>query len=349
MRLLIIGTGGMARQHAEHFSRIEGVEVVGGVDVDADRLQVFADKHRIAKRFTSLDAALDWGDFDAVSNVTPDRAHHPTTLPCIAAGKHVLCEKPLATSHALALEMTEAAEAAGVVAMVNLTYRNVAQIHKAREMIAAGQIGQVKHVEASYLQSWLVQPAWGKWDVDTQWLWRLSTAHGSNGVLGDIGVHILDFVSFAAGLDIAQVYCRLQTFSKVPGDRIGEYLLDANDSFAMSVAFGNGAIGVVHASRWAAGHLNELRVRIYGDKGGLEVTHRTDGSGLRACVGDDALTATWREVVAEPVSTNYMRFVAAVRQGETAEPSFRHATKLQKVLDLAEHAHSTRHDQSLLS
>lgn len=335
MRILILGTGGMARQHATLFSEIDGVDVVGGVDVNAEIAREFCEKHNIPNSFTSLDAALEWGEFDAVANVTPDNAHYATTMSCLKAGKHVFCEKPLATDYAKALEMTETAEKAGLVGMVNLTYRNVAQIHKARELVLSGEIGEVKHVEASYLQSWLVQPAWGHWDKEHQWLWRLSSAHGSNGVLGDVGIHILDFAVFGAATELENVFCRLKTFHKAPGDKIDDYVLDANDSFSMSVSFANGAIGVVHASRWASGHLNELKLRIYGDKGGVEVIHHSDGSSLRASLGDDVLTGTWRELEVEPVITNYRRFADAVKAGETAEPSFRHAANLQKVLDLS--------------
>ena len=91
--------------------------------------------------------------------------------------------------------------------------------------------------------------------------------HGSNGVLGDIGVHILDFASYGSGLEIDHVFGRLKTFDKAPGNKIGEYDLDANDSFTMAVDFTNGALGVIHASRWATGHFNELRLRVYGEKG----------------------------------------------------------------------------------
>ncbi len=174
--------------------------------------------------------------------------------------------------------MTEAAERAGVVNMVNLTYRNVAPLQRAREMVISGEIGTVKHVEASYLQSWLVSRAWGDWRSESKWLWRLSTGHGSNGVLGDIGIHILDFAAYGAATDIDHVFARLKTFNKAPDERIGEYTLDANDSFSMSVDFANGALGVVHASRWATGHLNELKLRIYGERGGLEISHSPAGS-----------------------------------------------------------------------
>jgi len=335
MRLLILGTGGMANSHAKQFASIEGVTLVGGVDVDPKRVEAFNAAHGIERGFGSLDAALAWGEFDAVANVTPDSIHHPTTLAALAAGKHVFCEKPLATDYAKAIEMAEAAENAGLVGMVNLTYRNVAELQKARQIVESGEIGKVKHVEASYLQSWLVSKAWGDWRTESKWLWRLSKKHGSNGTLGDIGIHILDFAVYGAGSDIDHVFCRLKTFEKAEGNKIGEYELDANDSFAMTLELENGALGVVHATRWATGHFNELRLRVYGEKGGVEVQHTLEWSKLRVCVGDDAETGTWRDLAVDPVPTNYMRFVEAVRTGQTLEPSFRHAANLQKVLDLA--------------
>jgi predicted dehydrogenase len=335
MRLLILGTGGMAAQHAKHFAAIDGVTLVGGVDVDPARLEAFNQTHNIERGFASLDAAIAWGEFDAVANVTPDSIHHPTTIAALKAGKHVFCEKPLATDATKAFEMVDVAEQSGLINMVNLTYRNVAQLQRAREIVLSGQIGAVKHVEASYLQSWLSSKAWGDWRTESKWLWRLSKKHGSNGVLGDIGVHILDFASFGAGLDIEHVFARLKTFDKAPGNKIGEYELDANDSFTMAVDFSNGALGVIHATRWATGHFNELRLRVYGERGGVEVQHRHDGSRLRVCLGEDVETGNWVEVEVPPVPTNYERFAGAVRAGKNQQPDFRHAAELQRVLDLA--------------
>ncbi|WP_408015683.1 Gfo/Idh/MocA family protein [Rhizobium alarense] len=336
MRLLVLGTGGMANTHAEHFLAIDGVRLVAAVDVDPARVSDFARRHAIPKVFSSLDAAIAWGEFDAVTNVTPDSIHHRTTLALIAAGKHVLCEKPLAENYLKADEMARAAEAnPSLVTMVNLTYRNVAPLQKARAMVASGAIGRIRHVEASYLQSWLVSKAWGDWSTESQWLWRLSKKHGSNGVLGDVGIHILDFASYATGSDVEHVFARLKAFDKAPGNRIGDYDLDANDSFTMTVDFSNGALGVIHASRWATGHLNELRLRMHGDRGGLEVIHSLEGSSLRGCLGEDVELAVWREIEAGAVPTNYQRFVDAIRSRSPVEPGFRHAAELQKVLDLA--------------
>ena len=335
VRVLIVGTGGMANAHAEAYAAMEGVELVGGVDRNPDNLHAFNARHGIVHAFDSVVDALHWGAFDAVSNVTPDAVHFPTTLPLLTAGKHVLCEKPLAVSHAEAAQMAEAAHRAGVVNMVNLTYRNVPAVMEAARMVAAGAIGEVRHFEASYLQSWLTQPAWGVWSEEAQWLWRLSSAHGSLGVLGDVGVHILDFATFVAGADTAQMSCRLRTFDKAPGGRIGEYELDANDSATMQVELTNGAVGVVHASRMASGHLNDLRLRIFGTRGGLDVRWENNQSILRACLEPDLMTAAWSDVPLPPVQTNYVRFIDAVRRGQPVGPDFDRGAVLQQALDAA--------------
>ena len=180
MRLLVLGTGVMAKNQVANFLAIDGVEVVGAVDTDPARLAEFADHFHIEKRFLTLEEAIAWGEFDAATNVTPDRIHHATSLALISAGKHVFCEKPLAEHYDHALEMTEAAEAAGVINMVNLTYRNVAPLQRAREMVLAGELGTIRHVEASYLQSWLVSRAWGDWRTESRWHAGSTTRWGSS-------------------------------------------------------------------------------------------------------------------------------------------------------------------------
>lgn len=335
IRVLILGTGGMANAHAEAYAAIPGVRLVGGVDTNPERLTAFMVKHGIAQGFASVGDALAWGQFDAVSNVTPDPVHHPTTLPLLAAAKHVLCEKPLAANYPHAQEMADAAARAGVVNMVNLTYRNGAGLMHAARLVADGAIGEVRHFEASYLQSWLTQAAWGEWDKQPQWLWRLSRAHGSLGVLGDIGVHILDFATLAAGLFPTRVSARLHTFDKVPGGKIGDYVLDANDSASMQVQLSNGAIGVIHTTRMASGHLNDLSLQLFGTKGGIEVKGDGKLSTLRASLGDDMKTAVWRDIACPPVETNYVRFITAIQAGQQVEPDFARGAALQRVLDQA--------------
>lgn len=335
IRVLIVGTGTMAQDHANAFAEMEGVSIVATVEPRPENQQPFNAKYAIPHAFQTVEQAIAWGEFDAVSNVTPDAVHHRTTLPFLAAGKHVLCEKPLAANMADAAEMAAAAKASGVINMVNLTYRSVPALMHAAAMVADGQIGEVRHFEASYLQSWLTQPAWGAWRTEDQWLWRLSSAHGSMGVLGDVGVHILDYATYVAGSDAARLSCRLQTFDKAEGGQIGPYKLDANDSMAMHLSLRNGAVGVIHASRFASGHLNDLRLKIYGTKGGLDVHFENFNSRLRACLGDDLITGEWVDVQTPPVQTNFARFIAAIRAGVPVGPDFARGADLQRVLDLA--------------
>ncbi|MCW4149256.1 Gfo/Idh/MocA family oxidoreductase [Halomonas sp. 18H] len=332
IRLAIIGAGGMAGEHARQFHALEGVELVAVCDLDGDKAHAFADEHDIPAVYTDLEAMLARDDIQAVSNVTPDGVHRATTLAAIAAGKHVLCEKPLATNAADAEEMAAAAREAGVINMVNLSYRDAPAIQLARELVAEGRLGRVMHVDASYRQSWLVSDAWGRWDQDSQWLWRLSEAHGSKGVLGDVGVHILDFASFPVG-DIAAVTCRLKCFDKAPDNRIGEYTLDANDSALMQVEFANGALGTVQATRWATGHHNSLTLSVHGDRGALRVDLDAARDRVEVCLDEDVHPAHWRELTAPPTPSIYRRFVDSVASGINDQPDFARGAALQKVLD----------------
>ena len=333
IRLAVLGTGSMAANHVRLFQADARVEVVAAADADAGRAKTFAEKHGIATSFGSLDQLLAWGEFDAVTNVTPDAVHHPTTMKIIAAGKHVLCEKPLAENFALADEMASAAEAAGLINMVNLSYRNVAALQKARSLIAAGEIGDIRHVEASYRQSWLVGKHWGDWRTEAMWLWRLSEKHGSKGVLGDVGIHILDFATHAIGMMPVSLQARVKTFHKAKGDKIGEYPLDANDSASMQVEFENGALGIIHASRFMTGYANVLKLEVFGDKGAIEINHGSEWTEIRMCAGEDVHTQAWRRVAVDVVPTIHARFIDAVVSGVYGDPSFRRGATLQAILD----------------
>ena len=334
VRILILGTGAMAQRHVEFFRANSDCEVVAGVDMDPDRLAMFNEHNRIGIGFHDLDAAIAWGEFDAAANVTPDPVHRVTTLRFAEAGKHVFCEKPLAENYADALEMTHAMESRGLVNMVNLRYRAVPEIAMAAKLVADGALGEVRHIEAAYLQSWLVGKQWGDWRTEPRWLWRLSGRHGSKGVLGDIGIHILDSATYIAGLKPVSVHCRLKTYTKAEGNRIGDYELDMNDSFVMSLEMEHGVLAAIHASRFATGYANAKQISVFGTLGGLEVRFESEQSSLRICTSDDVHTQTWRDVDCPKVPLTYDDFVTAVRTGVNGEPSFRQAADLQKVLDL---------------
>jgi predicted dehydrogenase len=231
--------------------------------------------------------------------------------------------------------MTEAAEQAGLVNMVNLTYRNSPAVQQARKMVLAGEIGELRHVEAAYRQSWLVSKAWGDAMTEPQWLWRQSTAHGSTGVLGDVGIHILDFASFGAADDFVSLKADLVTFPKVAGNRVGDYVLDANDSVAMTARLKSGALATIVATRFATGHANDLTLSLHGTRGALKV--ETDGqkSTLAACLGKDIDRNVWKKLETPPVRRNARRFADALISGINGDPSFRRAASIQKLIDSA--------------
>lgn len=334
-RLLLLGTGGIAGQHMEEFGKVPECRIVACADALPGRAAAYAEKSGIAHAFDGLEEALAWGEFDAAINATPDGVHRETTLALLAAGKHVFCEKPLAPNHADALEMTEAAERAGLINMVNLTYRNSPALQRARQMVEAGELGELRHVEASYRQSWLVGKAWGDWRTADQWLWRLSTEHGSTGVLGDVGIHILDFATYGAADDIASLNAELVTFPKAPGEQIGKYRLDANDSVAMTARFQSGALATIVATRYATGHLNDLELKLHGTKGALWLKTNGRISSLKGCFGEDTDTVTWRDIELPQIRRNARRFIDALLSGGNGDTSFRRAADMQKLIDAA--------------
>ena len=144
-------------------------------------------------------------------------------------------------------------------------------------------------------------------------------------MLGDIGVHILDFATFGTGLDIDRRSARMKTFDKADGGAIDVYKLDVNDSVAMTVEFSNGALGVVHMSRFATGKLNDLDLLIHGDKGALKIWANHLDSSLETCLGPDIDTQTWTPDRLPPTPRNEERFVIALLSGQNGEPDFRHA------------------------
>jgi predicted dehydrogenase len=334
IKLGIVGTGGMANWHVESFKKAKGCRIVAACDIDQGRVDAFGDRHGIRARFTDVAAMLDAADMDAISVVTTDAAHAPVSLEAIRRGYHVLCEKPLALNYADARKMAQAAERKGVINMVNFSYRKSAALQRAAELVGSGALGRVLHFEASYLQSWLSTQVWGDWRTNPGWLWRLSTRHGSKGVLGDIGVHIIDMASFVTG-PLKRVNCKLKTFREIKGRRLGEYPLDANDSAIIHCELSGGGLGVIHATRWATGHANSLRLRVYCERGAAEIDLDKSYMDLNICEGDAIHKAEWRTIRCKCKDTPdpIARFVRSIRKGENDQPDFRRGAEVQKVLD----------------
>ncbi len=334
IKIGIIGTGGMGNHHASQFTKMGGVKVVACCDVSEQRRKAFAEKWKVPAVYADYHEMLEREELDGVANVTPDAMHAPISIAVIEKDIPILCEKPMATNYDEAKRMLDAATKRKVVNMVNFSYRSSSGLQAAAKLVHQGKIGDIKHVESSYLQSWLVSRAWGDWRKTEGWLWRLSTKHGSTGTLGDIGVHIYDLTSLLCG-DFSQIYCKLKSFDKgEPENRVGEYVLDANDSLASTVIFKNGALGTITASRWAVGQTNSLRARVYGDKGALEIDLDKAYDEYRICVGRKSIDKpTWKTVKCPPTPNNYQRFVKAIKTGKNDPSDFVNGAKIQAYLD----------------
>lgn len=333
IRIAIVGTGGMAHAHARNLKALPGCKLVAGVDIQEQNLNRYCDSYDIPQRFASVQELLKWGEFDAAVVATIDAAHVPCALPLVKAGKHVLCEKPIAPTAAEGKKLVDAAEKAGVVNMINFSYRNQPVLHHAQRLVASGRLGRIMHLEAHYLQTWLTSPVWGEWRSTPAWLWRLSSAHGSMGALGDIGVHIVDLSTYVANENVRSVNCLLKTFPKAPKDQIGEYHLDANDSALLRIELTGGGIGTINASRWATGQINSLKLSLYGETGALRLDLDKSGHELEVCLGPDVKKARFKTVKSPQTPNMHARFIRAIRSGKQVDCTFRRGWEVQRVLD----------------
>lgn len=330
MRTAIIGTGSIAGSHVEGFGSLDDCKVVAACDINGEKAEAFAGEHGIPAVYEDFRQMIAQEGPDAVSIATWDEAHRPAALAAFDAGVHVLCEKPLARTYEDARVMADAAAESGLANIVNFSYRNAPAIHGANDYIQAGKIGEVRHVEASYFQAWLCG-SWFTEEMDLRPPWRLSSER-SLGVLGDLGVHIVDFASYPVG-DIQTVFCNLKTYPKADKERIKGEKLDANDSAVLNVEFANGALGTIHTTRRANGHSNSLRLRIYGEKGSVLVDLDESWDSFRVA-RDGGWSKGESETIDCPTTpTNFQRFDTSIRTGENGQPDFARAAAIQKILD----------------
>lgn len=335
IRIAVVGTGGIAHAHARRFQSLKNCKLVAGVDIFEQNLTRFCEEFGIEARFQNVTDLLRWGKFDAAVVATVDAAHVPCSLPLIQAGKHVLCEKPIAPSAAEGRRLVTAAEKAGVINMIHFSYRNNPVLHHARNIVRSGKLGRLIHLEAHYLQTWLTSSVWGEWRESPALLWRLSTAHGSKGALVDIGVHMVDLATYVAAENVRSVNCKLKTFPKAPGNRIGEYTFDANDTALLRVELTGGAIGTMNTTRWATGQVNSLKLSLYGETGALRIDLDSSAEELELCHGPDVKTATFRKLKSPKTPNMQERFLKAIRTGINDESDFKRGWEVQRVLDAA--------------
>ncbi len=222
-----------------------------------------------AKRYGYETYYTDWRDLikdDRVQlfdNGGPNDVHAEPCIAAAQAGKHILCEKPLARTAKEAAAMLDAVVKAGVKHMVAYNYRYVPAIRLAYELIKSGQLGEIYHFRAVYLQEWIMDP-------NFPLVWRLDKNRAGSGVLGDLGSHILDLARFLVG-EPRRVMGMAKTFIKerpLPGGQ-GKGQVTVDDAFTALVEFDNGALGTLEASRFCAGRKNHQVLEINGSKGSL--------------------------------------------------------------------------------
>lgn len=303
---------------------------------------------------TDYRVLLDNNDIDIIDVSTPGHLHHTVVMDALAAGKHVLCEKPLANSLEEAAEMVQAWRKAGTIAMINFNYRKVPAVMLAKKLIAEGRLGEIRHFRARYLQDWLH-------DEDAPMSWRLQREFAGSGALGDIGAHITDLAHMLIG-PIASVTGSLATAvtSRPLEQPIGNQThgdVTVDDWTAFLAKFENGATGVFEASRLATGRKNQNTFEINGSKGSiafdLEDMNRLqvfleegDASvhGFRDVLVTEAnhpLVGNWwptgHVIGWEHTHVHQVRdLLVGVRDGEQPLPSFEDGYRCQAVLDAVE-------------
>lgn len=329
---------------------------------------------KAAENMGWADTETDWrrlierDDVDLIDICTPGNMHAEIAIAALEAGKHVLCEKPLANSVDEAKRMVSAAKQAalgGAYAMCGFTYRRVPALALARTLVDQGRLGRIRHVRAQYLQDWLS-------DENAPLTWRLDKAASGSGSLGDLGAHIIDAAQFVTGQRIKGVSALLETFVEdrpISGNFVGlggqgnvgqdakRGRVTVDDAAIFTARFEGGAIGVFEATRFALGRKNAMRIEINGSDGALafdfedmNVLHYFDGA-------ESSQTAGFRRIlVTEPVHPYVGNWwpaghglgyehgfihqaadlVTAIAAGEQPSPSFSDALQVQLVLDAVE-------------
>ena len=319
---------------------------------------------------TDWKAMLARNDVHLVDICTPGSSHADIATAALEAGKHVLCEKPLANTVAEARAMVDAARSAksrGVRSMVGFNYRRVPAVTFARQLIAQGRIGTVRHVRAQYLQDWIVDP-------EFPLVWRLVADQAGSGALGDIGAHIVDLTQYVTGQRLTGVNAMLETFvrqrplpsassglSASGGTEVGDVTVD--DAAVFFGRLDGGALASYEATRFATGRKNAIRVEVNGSTGSLafdlerlneleflDGTEDAELQGFRRVVvtepGHPYLsgwyppghTLGWGDTFVHEIAD----LVAAVGTGTDPLPSFEDGLQVQLVLDAVQRSAADR-------
>ncbi|GAA4775714.1 Gfo/Idh/MocA family protein [Microbacterium gilvum] len=372
LRVALVGHAFMGRAHAHawrtaprFFDLPRDPELAVVVGRDAARAATAAHELGAAESSADWREVIARDDIDIVDVCAPGDVHAEVAIAALAAGKHVLCEKPLARTVAEAERMAEAARTApaGTRAMCGFSYRRTPALAYARQLIADGRLGAIRHVRAQYLQDWLTDP-------EAPLTWRLDKDVAGSGTLGDIGAHSIDTAQWLLGDDIAAVSAQLRTFvaerpilSEQRGLG-GRAAADAergpvtvDDAVAFTASFAGGALGVFEATRFALGRRNANRIEINGDRGSIAFDfERMNELEFYDASDDDGAQGFRRIQVTEPVHPYAARWwptghglgyehlfthqaadlVAAIASGVDPSPTFEEALRVQRVLDAVE-------------
>ncbi|MGP9606219.1 Gfo/Idh/MocA family protein [Glutamicibacter sp. 287] len=274
LKVAMIGHGFMGAAHSQGWRTAHRVFDLPGkpqmtvlVGRNSANLVADAAKWGWESSSTNWREVIQRDDIDIIDIVTPGASHAEIAIAALEAGKHVLCEKPLANTVEQAERMAAAAERAascGVQTMVGFTYRRVPAVSFMRQLIQQGVLGEIQQVRASYRQDWLVDPS-------APLSWRLQQDQAGSGALGDIGAHAIDLVQFTTGLHTQEVSGVLQTITEhrphADGSGFGQVSVD--DLALFTGRLSNGALASFEASRVATGRKNALSIEISGSKGAL--------------------------------------------------------------------------------
>jgi predicted dehydrogenase len=272
LRAGVIGTGFIGPVHVEALRRL-GVTVTAICDVGTLAAQA-AQRLAIPRAFSNYRDLLACREVDVVHITTPNRFHCEMSLAALRAGKHIVCEKPLAMNTAETAQLVKVALTAKKVFAVNYNVRFYPAVLRLRRLVERGELGDIIHVNGSYMQDWLFK--------DTDYNWRLLPREGGKlRAVADIGTHWMDTVSFILGSRITSVFADLNTWHKKRRRPLGEvqtfaradtrmryatYKVQTDDFASVLLQFSNGARGNLAVSQVAAGRKNCIRVEVYGSK-----------------------------------------------------------------------------------
>jgi predicted dehydrogenase len=272
----LVGPGFVGAHHIDAVRRLGYVDVVAIAASSEASARRKADALGVPKAYGSYEALVADPDVHVVHNTTPNHLHVPVILAALEQGKHVVSDKPLATSAADARRLVDAAQRAGVVHAVTFNYRGNPMVQQAREMIAGGEIGPVHFIHGAYLQDWLLE--------ETDFSWRLEPDKGgSSSAIGDIGSHWCDLVQHVTGQRIVEVLGDLTTVVQTrlkpasateafaTGSAVGReaVTITSEDLATILVRFDGGAKGTVSVGQVCAGHKNGLWFEVNGRRASL--------------------------------------------------------------------------------